>query len=273
MTLCFQTGDLPPQVEVGGKPYDLYYVGGLGDMQLHGYSFLSSAVYSSSSRTHTFNTATDMIEVLVIGGGGGGGYLPPGEWTSSRQYYSSGAGGNGATVLAWIDNVKERIGSSVLITIGSSSAMTTSSSSSPPQYIDGANGNVTSFGSFITCTGGGGAKVKTNPHTGGFPSREWLGGAGGVGTVNIETMAQLILNGQGGGMGQTRLGGTLLGRPSRSFQAAALKQTSLSTSTALQKTGGGGSGYVTPGIVTVSYHYGAQGGAGMVLIKEYKKEG
>lgn len=273
MTLCFQTGDLPLQVDVLGTLYDLYYVGGLGDMQLHGYSLLSSSVYTSSSRTHTFNTETDMIEVMVIGGGGGGGYLPPGEWTSSRQYYSSGAGGNGATVLAWIDNVKERIGSSVLITIGAASSLTTSSSSSPPQYIDGANGNTTSFGSFITCTGGGGAKIKANPHTGGFPLREWPGGVGGVGTVNVETMAQLILNGQAGGMGQTRLGGTLLGRASRHFYPGAQKQTSSSTSTATSRTGAGGGGYVTPGIVTVSYYYAASGGAGAVIIKEYKKEG
>ena len=109
---------------------------------------------------------TDLKRIMVWAWGGGG---------NSGTHAGGGAGGYGFVVLE-----ASAVPTNVTVTIG------------------GAGGGTTSFGSFITCTGGANAAAAT----GGAP-----GSASGVGVINLGASAgigggtAIASPGQGGGIG------------------------------------------------------------------------
>tara|TARA_B100000497_G_scaffold127745_1_gene170703 strand:+ start:4749 stop:5591 length:843 start_codon:yes stop_codon:yes gene_type:complete len=109
----------------------------------------------NSSGTYTKTAGTTHIRVQLVGAGGGG----------SGHGESGGAGGYSEKVI------NARSITTVSVTIGSGGNGTTYSG-------QGTNGGTSSFGSYLSATGGHGAN-KQGSHSGG------VGGVGSGGTINL----------------------------------------------------------------------------------------
>jgi hypothetical protein len=99
----------------------------------------------TSPGTWTKPATVQRIKVTVVGGGGGGGRSAPG---------SSGGGGGGGASIRWIPAPSIPGPVSVTVGAGGSSAINST----------GGTGGTSSFGAFLSATGGGGG---ANPGIGG----------------------------------------------------------------------------------------------------------
>lgn len=107
-------------------------------------------VQFGSSGTFTVPSGVTTLRVLVAGGGGGGSGL--------QGYYGRYMnGGSGAYAEAIVDVTP---GQSIAVTVGSGGNGGTGSN--PGTATGGGTGGTSSFGSFITCTGGQGGYYNTS---------------------------------------------------------------------------------------------------------------
>ena len=132
-----------------------------------GYTRMEIITATNTTWTQTGKTDLKRIRVTCYGGGGGGG--------SSANSSGGGAGGIGIVTLE-----AANVTTNVTVTVGSGGAA-------------GSAGTTSSFGSYISSTGGA-AGINTSPQDQGF----WqTGGAGGTSSGTGVT----ILGGQGGASG------------------------------------------------------------------------
>lgn len=144
----------------------------------------------TSSGTFIVPSGVTQVLVTLIGGGGGG--------SKGGGAHSSGAGGGGGGVY-YRAPVTVTPGSSIPVTIGSGGAGGTSS------HIDGYAGGTSSFGSYLSATGGGPGRGRGGSSTGGStgsPSTTYYTQPGGKG-MGYDWIDHI------GGHG----GGTVLGGP------------------------------------------------------------
>jgi len=123
----------------------------------------------TSSGTFTVPSGATQVLVTLIGGGGGG--------SKGGGGSLSGAGGGGGGVYYRVP-VTVTPGSSIPVTIGSGGAGGTSS------HIDGYAGETSSFGSYLSATGGGPGRGQGGSSTGGStgsPSTPYYTQPGGKG--------------------------------------------------------------------------------------------
>jgi len=124
-----------------------------------GYTKMEFVTSTPYTWTQTGKTDLKRIRVTAYGGGGGGG---------------SGVGGGGAGGIGFVTLEASAVTTNVTVTIGAGGAV-------------GATGGTTSFGSYITCTGGAtgqnfaGGAGGTATGTGVYI----LGGAGGMSNTNF----------------------------------------------------------------------------------------
>lgn len=133
----------------------------------------------TSNGTFNIPPGARWIYVTCIGGGGGGG--------SGDSIYGGGGGGGGGSVLRLPFYADSELLTSVSVTVGGNGVGNTGSG-------DGTAGGTSSFGSYISCTGGAGGK--------GGPSGDPDGGAGGNVTISGRYLiGQFSHTGGAGGAG------------------------------------------------------------------------
>ena len=189
---------------------------------------ITSMQIFSSTGTWTKPTDVRYIHVQVVGGGGGG----------SGHGEGGGAGGYSEKVID-VQSV-----SSVAVTVSGEVNGT---------YYSGAgdNGGTSSFGSYLSASGGYGAN-RQNQHSGG------LGGVGSGGDLNIYGGGGESHHARGGNMGQASyLGGGVAGGWPQGGNFSHNFQTHSAP-------GSGGSGAHYHG------HRGSNGRPGMVIVTHYK---
>jgi hypothetical protein len=131
--------------------------------------------------TFTTPATTTQIKITVVGGGGSGGFSP-------GPTSTSGAGGGGGYGV-YVGPVTAS--TPYAVTVGTGGA------AQPTAPSNGVSGNTSSFGSVVSCTGGGGGSVSASGS---------LGGAGGT-----ATSATFSVAGQAGSPGHTAVGSTATG--------------------------------------------------------------
>ena len=139
----------------------------------------------SFSGTFTVPAGVFDVWVTLCGGGGGGGT----GFNGPDVFDSAGGGGGGSGAVAICDHVSVLPGQQITVTIGSGGAI-------------GANGGTTSFGPYITRTGGtAGANAISSLRPG-------SGGGGGEGGAKgwADDHLHGIANNQGGRGGRTGIG-------------------------------------------------------------------
>lgn len=192
-------------------------------------SLISVASYATAG-TYTWNKPAGCTRVLVqiVGGGGGG-----------ASYNESGGSGGYSERVLDVSAV-----ASVTVTVGGGGAAV-------GYYAAAGDGGTSSFGTYLSATGGYGANRNAN-HTGGH------GGVGSGGDVNLR-------GGTGTGHGNTS-GREAVGVGAASYFGAGRKA-SHSTNTA-------GLGYSAPGAGgpggAMQAWVGTAGQAGMVVVYSYK---
>ena len=189
----------------------------------------------TSSGTYTPTSGMIYCIVEVVGGGGGGG-------NAGGLAYSTGAGGGAGGYARQVFSASA-IGASQAITIGAGGAAAGSGTSS-------------SFGSLITCTGGGPG------HSNGTTGAPWNGGVGG--TVTIGGTFNVV-----GGYGYISLAanasGVYPGSGGKSFFASGGAGGGVGSITGSAGSFGSGGGGGGPG----SSASGGAGGAGIIVVTEF----
>ena len=205
---------------------------------LGGSSTAATAQIFTSSGTWNRPTGCTEIKVTVVGGGGGGGAANTAALTSA----GTGGGGGGAAV-EFID-VSATASATVTIGAGGAGAATGTSATATA-------GGTTSFGAFLSATGGGGGKA----------------GGGVIGAGGVGTGGDLNFTGEDGISNYTdartidyssRGGNSLLG-------IGGQRNTNPSAGNDGHNYGGGGAG-------TIGVTSGAPGGDGadgVILVEEY----
>jgi len=185
------------------------------------------------------------IKVTCIGGGAGGGGVrgnPPG---SHRQ---AGGGGGGGMSIRWIP-APSIPGNTVPYAVGGGGA----AGSGPPsnsRVTNGTSGGTTSFGTFLTATGG------TN-------NSGWSGGNGGSGTAS----GGIVFQGQGGGGGGTYPSDQGSGHGGSSGMGGGARgHVANFTGEAGRNYGGGGSGGAR---AQTSQGTGGAGAGGCIIVEEF----
>ena len=198
----------------------------------------------TSPATWTKPDGLRYIKVTVVGGGGGGGgtrgVAPP-----AANTYGSGGGGGGGTGIKYIP--APTIPGPVVVTRGAGGA----GGVQPPAAgaTAGAAGGTSSFGSFVSATGGA---IQ--------PGTEYTGAVGGVGSngdINIKG---------GGGQGATISPGADYGQQGGSSTMGGGGASGPGTGGAGGLYGGGGGGARAPS--TTAYAGGA-GANGIVIVEEF----
>jgi hypothetical protein len=176
--------------------------------------------------TWTRPSGCTLIKVLVVGGGGGAcGY---GE-----------SGGSGGYAEKWINNPPE----TVTVTVGSRG-------DGSGYYSASGNGTTSSFGSYVSATGGSGANRQYS-HSGGYS------GGGSGGDINLYGGGGSGHDNRGGKGGQSFFGGSKFpGWPNNSFSHYGESH--------YMAPGAGGSGEHT------THSRGSHGACGMVVVYSYK---
>lgn len=145
----------------------------------------------TSSGTFTVPTGVTAVKVTCIGGGGGGG----GYSALATAYIVSAGGGGAGAGIRFVTGLTP--GGTVSVTIGGGGAGGTAGT--------GSTGGTSSFGAYISCTGGtgGGATTGTVPtaSSGGTSSSGDINITGGIGYgINrVDGCIGLALCGGGGG--------------------------------------------------------------------------
>jgi hypothetical protein len=208
----------------------------------------------TSPATWTKPAGLKAVKVTVVGGGGGGGgargfniYGYP------NRTSHGGHGGGGGTAVEYIPAAS--IPGPVVVTRGAGG---TAVAASPTTGARAGNpGGTSSFGAFLSATGGAGAQAVPAPSGGnGIPG---VGGAGSGGNLNFQG-GQSTDNGRTGGFGQSIMS-TMAQYSPGTFGAG------LSGSLY----GGGGTGARSeggPGPGTTPYG-GSAGGGGVVIVEEF----
>ena len=191
--------------------------------------YISTAVYNSAG-TFTWSrpAGCNRITVQVQGGGGGG----------ASYCESGGAGGYAEQAINLPSDV-----TSVTVTVGAGGGAV-------GYYAAGGDGGTSSFGTYVSATGGFGCNRNAN-HTGGH------GGVGSNGALNV-------LGGSGTGHGNTG-GREAVGVGASSFFGSSWKASHSTNTANLGHTnpGAGGTGGAMQNWV------GSNGGPGIVIVRSY----
>jgi hypothetical protein len=215
--------DLPTQAAV--KAYSDAYDGTLKNI----YQFRSNGTYTKSG------TDVRTVKVICVGGGGGG-----------RGYHESGGGGGYAEGI--YDISAQAAGHTVAVTVGTGTG-------GGVYFGVSGNGTTSSFGAYISATGGYGANAN-KAHCGGH------GGIGQGGQINM-------YGGGGGGHapGNQNLGNGQAGEGGATFFGGSSAVAHAGSSAGLQTLGApGGGGPSGAG----SAHTGQTGCNGIVVVYEFK---
>jgi len=199
----------------------------------------------TSPATWTKPNGLKAVKVTVVGGGGGGGKGQPG-------LYFGATGGGGGTAIEYID--APAIPGPVTVTVGGGG---TGGPPGGPQ--GGGSGGTSSFGPFLSATGGGGG---AGAASGGEPAG--AGGAGSGGTINFTGGAGFT-----GGPGPESphiLNSNRAGQCGSLFTSPGLSSPLPSSSpgagtTGLNYGGGGGAGG--------NDNVGGAGAGGLVIVEEF----
>lgn len=118
-------------------------------------------IFSSNGTFYVPDKVTE-VWVTMTGGGGGNGYYHgyEYEYPSYVDHYYSYTGGRGAS--CYMRNVPVTPGTSIAVTVGTAGKNGTAAASLASKVgSDGTAGGASSFGSLLTCSGGGAAKGTT----------------------------------------------------------------------------------------------------------------
>lgn len=195
---------------------------------------VSQQVFTSSG-TWTKPSGINLVKVYVTGGGAGGG------WSGNTANYSGGGGGAGGTAIEIID-----------VSSVSSVAVTVSGTAAGGNSVDFPQGGGTSsFGSYCSASGG------TRGNYGGGLASEATGGVGSNGDINLK-------GGDGQGGSEVNAYNTA-GKGGDSFWSGG--GCGDFNNNGLPGTNGSGGG---GGQNATAARDGGQGGAGIVVVEEYK---
>ncbi|GJD51075.1 hypothetical protein OPKNFCMD_3826 [Methylobacterium crusticola] len=139
-------------------------------------SYIGRQIFANPGTVaYTPTPGTKSVRVTVHGGGAGGGGADP---TSSGQFSAGGGGGAGGIAISRITSGF----AGALVTVGAAGAGGVNPIGIAPFTRDGGNGGDSSFGAFLSATGGGGARGGA---AGTFVNVQ-AGGGGGVGIGGSE---------------------------------------------------------------------------------------
>jgi hypothetical protein len=206
-------------------------------------------VYTSPA-TWTKPANLKAVKVTVIGGGGGGGgargtETPNPEPPSSPAPRSGGHGGGGGFALEYLD--APAIPGPVSVTVGSGGTAGPAPGT-VGGYSSGGTGGSSSFGPFLSATGGAGSGSGT----------PGAGGAGSGGQVNIPGgRSNSSSVGRDSGNNTTPLGPANQSAPG--FGAGVVGNVY----------GNGATGALAPGVPGFTPYAGGVGGAGIVIVEEF----
>lgn len=201
----------------------------------------------SAAATYTPTDGTTAIEVTAVGGGGGGGGTGA---MGGSQFAGAGGGGSGA----W--------GTSYLTSGFSGAAITIGAGGAGGVGAIGGTGGTTSFGAFLTMTGGGGGAFGA-PSSGGSSQVGGLGGA-------ASGANRFSSGGAGGGPAVAfSSGNQLSGFGGSTPYGAGGASRSANTNPGLAASGPGGGGGGAVGQSGAAAQTGGAGGAGLVIVREY----
>ena len=190
----------------------------------------------TSSGTFTVPIGVTRLRATVIGAGGSGG---------THANLPGGGGGSGATGIRILSGLTP--GSQVTVTVGAAGTAPSGGATGP-----GGNGGSSSFGAYVSATGGfggGGGAVSTT--TGGGGGGTAVGGdLNFAGTCGTDSTIQAAKGGDGGGAGSGRgTTGYLTGLTAQGYG------------------GGGGGGGASSTTGTGSGAPGGNGGPGLVIVE------
>jgi len=203
-------------------------------------------VYGSPA-TWTKPAGLKAVKVTVVGGGGGGG----GAASPGCSTESGGGGGGGGVAIEYLD--APALPGPVAVTVGSGGA------GGPAPGGNGVAGGTSSFGAFLSATGGGLGNGTSTPLG---PSRlSGAGGAGSGGQLNFNGGTSRVGSPSAGGLSYNPEGGESI------FSTRVQTQSSAPGGTAGNAYGGGGVGAVaaSPPFSFV----GGAGAAGVVIVEEF----
>lgn len=208
---------------------------------------LRQAIYTTTnpSTTHTTGSGTNLIEIEIYGGGGAGG----GTASTGPAQYAAGAGASAGGV--GLKRMASAPSSTYAVTVGPAGTGVAGA--------NGQSGSTTSFGGFLSVTGGGaGTLGPLNVGVGGVApgtsssSDVNATGAPGIGSVVIASVGQT----KAGDGGSSRLGGGGIG----------IVNTTLPGGTATGFSAGGGG---AAAVNNQPAQAGGNGSPGLVIIREY----
>jgi hypothetical protein len=199
-----------------------------------GGGLVSQQVFTSSG-TWTKPAGINLVKVYVTGGGAGGG------WSGNTAGYSGGGGGAGGTAIEIIDVSSV---SSVTVTVSG-----TANGGTQQNYPDG--GGTSSFGSYCSASGG------TRGNYGGGLSAQATGGVGSGGDINLK-------GGDGQGGSEVTANSTAGIGGDSFWSGGGCGDHNANGLPGTNGSGGGGGQYGS------AAKDGGQGGAGIVVVEEYK---
>jgi len=204
----------------------------------------------TASGTWTPDAGTTKIRVRLCGGGGGGG-------GGYADNYVGGGGGQGGRAERLLDIIALGI-SSVAVTVGLGGTPGNPSDGSGAGMTNGGTGGTTSFGAYLSATGGGGG-YRSGGGDDGWGGTGGLGSSGDInlrGAVGTQGLREVTTNSNQGGNGGGEGGGPGAWLAGTAGQDGA-------------NGGGGGGGACGAGGTAVA-GAGGTGGPGFVIIEEYK---
>lgn len=166
-------------------------------------SFVVTESFTSSATWTRPSGVTSVIGVIAVGGGGGGGGGGA-RWQISANSYSNGGGGGGSGGFVFVSNLYVGDVSTVSVGIGAGGTGGTAgvkavgvATSNTVTGGTGATGGATTFGSYLTASGGLGGNGGTAGAS--QPTGTALGGSGGAAT-NLVFGGQAVAGTTGAGV-------------------------------------------------------------------------
>jgi hypothetical protein len=209
----------------------------------------------TASGTYTPTAGTNSIVVEVQAPGGGSGGIAAVTATGSTFYALAGAGGGGG----WGRKRITASFSGTTVTVGAQGAGGAAGAN------PGTAGGTTSFGAFLSCTGGGGGAGDTpTANSGGYLRTYPTAGSGGVATG-----ADVSCPGGGGQVGVAQANNVTPGFGGSSMYGAGATGYGPTSATAGLGFGGGAKGAEYTSASTTAAIAGAAGAPGIVIVWEY----
>jgi hypothetical protein len=197
--------------------------------------------------TWTKPASVKAVKVAISSGGGAGGGVQA-QNTGNIRNISGGQGGMGITGSIYLS--APSIPGPVSVTVGSGGTGVSGGA--------GNSGGTSSFGPFISATGGGGGGVATiNPAAG--------GAAGATGTA---TNSEITFYSQPFAFGASAAVGGVIGFPGNTGAAVDPSSTAGNPATGLVASGGGARLVNSPGASNPA-RAGGNGGAGIIIVEEF----